>query len=80
MVNLKHNHITAFIHILANVFYGLRRTEELNINMNIESFNGPSGPPCVLLALFMYTHMQIDQIVVLTDEKRYAGNVFVYML
>jgi hypothetical protein len=35
MVNLKHNHVAAFIHILANVFYGLRRTAELNFNMSI---------------------------------------------
>jgi len=33
MVNLKHSHIAAFIHILANVFYGLHRTAELNINI-----------------------------------------------
>ena len=80
MVNLKHCHIAAFIHILANVFYGIHRTAELNINMSIELFDGPNGPPCVLLALFTYTHTQIDQIVVLTDEKRYADNVFVYVL
>ena len=78
IVNLKHNHLAAFIHILA--FYGLRRTTELNINMSSESFNGPNGPPCILLAFFTYTHMQIDQIVTLTDEKRYADNVFVYVL
>ena len=36
------------------------------------------GPPCVLLAL--YTRTQIEQIFVLTDEKWYADNVFVYML
>ena len=56
MMNLKHNHIAAFIHILANVFYGLHRTAELNINMSIESFDGPIGPPCVLQALFTYKH------------------------
>ena len=33
VVNLKHNHIAAIIHIL-------RRTAELNINMSTESFAG----------------------------------------
>ena len=56
MVNLKNNHIAAFIHILANVFYELHLTAKLNINMGIETFDGPNGPPCVLLALFTHTH------------------------
>ena len=80
MMNLKHNHIAAFIHILANLFYGLHRTAELNINMSIEPFDSPNGPPCVLLVLFTYTRTQIDEIVVLNDEKRYSDNVFVYLL
>ena len=80
MANLKHNLIAVLIHILANVFYRLHRTAELNINMRIESFDDPNGP----LASCWHcsrTHTQIDQFVVLTDdEKRYADNVFVYML
>ena len=31
MVNLKHNHIAAFMQLLSNVFYGLHRTAELTI-------------------------------------------------
>ena len=80
IVNLKQNHIVALIHILANVFYGLHRTAELNINMSMELFDCRIGPLCVLLAMFTYAHTIIDQIAVLTNGKWYFHNVFVYIL
>ena len=56
--------------------------------MGIESFDGPNGPLHLagIVHIYIYTHThththtQIDEIVVHTDEKRYADNVFVYML